>query len=115
MDKLHLSYSTKNIPVQGRWEYYKDLVRNIESFSKRMRWKALKCLGEMPASSDRNTYGFKSPRTPQMPVHPEAKFLYAFEKDLLELPSLIKWRHFDTKRCFKNVAVFLNGEYISKV
>ena len=36
MDKIHLGYSTKNIPIQGKYEYLKDLTKNIE-------WKALVC------------------------------------------------------------------------
>ena len=59
-----------------------------------MRWKVLICLKEIKPS-DKLTYGFKSPMTPSMPTDPEAKYLYAFEKDLFELPSIIKWRRFD--------------------
>ena len=47
MDPFHLGYSAKNIPVQGKMEYLKDLTHNIESFVKRVRWKALICLEEI--------------------------------------------------------------------
>ena len=88
MDRIHLGYSTKNIPTQTRYEYLKDLTKNIESFSRRIRWKALVCLGEI-TPSDKVTYGFKSPMTPPLPNHPEAKYLQAFERDLFDLPSTI--------------------------
>ena len=78
MDKFSLNYSTKNILIPSNSEYTKRLIEKVEDFIKRLRWRALFFLNPESKSDNKETYGFKSPKSP--PVIPQLK---QFEEDLL--------------------------------
>ena len=41
MDKKNLGYSKKNIPIASKKAYMKKMMEKVESFVRRLRWKAL--------------------------------------------------------------------------
>ena len=77
MERFNISYSKKNIPIPTEKEYKIQLIAKVESFTKRMRWKALEFLGKL-GSSKKETFGFKSHKCP-----PSVDVLAGFESDLL--------------------------------
>ena len=50
MERFNINYSKKNIPIPTEKEYKIQLIAQVESFTKRMRWKALEFLGKLGAS-----------------------------------------------------------------
>ena len=58
----------------------------MESFTKRMRWKALKFLGKL-GSNEKEIFGFKSRKCP-----PSVDELAEFESDLLMMVQNIEFR-----------------------
>ena len=108
MEKVNLGYSAKNIPIPTKNSYLKAMITKIESFVKRLRWKAFFFERDDDCSNADTTesYGFKSERTP-----PQHDGLLAFEADLYQLANNIKFRYvrnqFQTKlaedaKCIKN-------------
>ena len=51
MEKLNFSYSMKNIPLPTKNSYQKDLIFNLESIMKRIRWKVF-FFDKSPESND---------------------------------------------------------------
>ena len=94
---IHFGYSAKNIPLQSKAEYLKSFVINQEAFGRRFRWKALSCLDKNFKKKDLKTYGFKTPATPSLPIHPLRAKLVAFEKDFFSIPRRIKFRNYSNK------------------
>ena len=93
MNKFYFGYSTKNIPIQGRWEYKKDLIINQEAVARRIRWKAYHALDPNAKKSEVKSYGFKSRATPPLVNHATAKAkIAAFEREFFGLVRKIEFR-----------------------
>ena len=67
-------------------EYKIQLMAKVESFTKRMGWKALEFLGKL-GSNEKETVGFKSHNCP-----PYVNELAEFESDLLTMVHNIEFR-----------------------
>ena len=93
MDQLHIPYSLKAIPNPPRSLYQKLLVKSVSTFMINLRWKVTSII--RPFQSNKETFGFKTSNSP--PFVPELK---AFEDDLLDLTSNIRFRpvHNDFQR-----------------
>ena len=89
MERFNLDYSKKNIPIPSKEEYKLLLTAKTNSFIKRMRWKALEFLGQLPLKF-KETYGFKSKNSP-----PAVTELRKFEEDLFSLIKSIEFRNTD--------------------
>ena len=86
MEKLSLQYSTKNIPIPTNSEYTKKLIDKVEDFIKRLRWRVFFFLKPATTDHTKETYGFKSPKSP--PFIPQLK---GFEEDMLRLIEDLKF------------------------
>ena len=91
MERFNLNYSNKNIPIPNKEEYKLLLTAKTNSLIKRMRWKALEFLGQLPSTS-KETYGFRSKNSP--PVVAE---LSKFEEDLFNIVRNIEFRNIDNE------------------
>ena len=87
MEKLQLHYSQKNIPIPSERNYKLQLMDKIDQVIKRMRWKALFYMNGSEENSQ-ETYGLKSLNCP-----PKIKEMVAFEKDLWNLVSKLRFRN----------------------
>ena len=67
-------------------EYKIQLIVKVESFTKRLRWKALEFLGKL-GPNEKETFGFKSHNCP-----PFVNELVEFESDLLTMAHNIEFR-----------------------
>ena len=85
MEQTNFGYSLKNIPLPSEKTYLKCLMEKVESFLKRLRWKAH--FFEKSAENDNegtdSNFGFKSNKTP-----PQNEHLNAFEDDLYKALNL---------------------------
>ena len=72
-------YSMKNIPITSKNKYLTVLIEKIESFIRRMRWKAF-WFENTSEKADAETYGFKSEYAP-----PKNEKLTPFEDDLYDM------------------------------
>ena len=86
MDELHIPYSLKNIPIPPRFQYKKQLVKKLESFITRIRWKLFH-IRNPTHQKPLPTYGFKTPHCP-----PQMAELKQFEDDLLNLVANLKFK-----------------------
>ena len=86
MDELHIPYSLKNIPIPPRFQYKKQLVKKLESFITRIRWKLFH-IRNPSHQKTLPTYGFKTPHCP-----PQMAELKQFEDDLLNLVASLKFK-----------------------
>ena len=64
MDRISFEYSTKNIPTASKQSYLKCLIDKTEKLIKNMRWRAFFYLNPPKKQSNKETYDFKSTRTP---------------------------------------------------
>ena len=86
MNSKNYNYSLKNIPIPDRKTYTLSLIDKIESFIKKLRWKAFFFLQseENPNFSQENnpnnSYGFMTKNTP-----PKIEELTHLEDDLFGL------------------------------
>ena len=88
MEKINLGYSLKNIPVPGKESYMKNLLSMIESFLRRVRWKAYWFNNKKEDNAPKKeTFGFNSENVPPMDDH-----LSGFENDMYELASTVQFR-----------------------
>ena len=88
MDKIKFNYSLKNIPIPFRKAYIQALLEKLESFIKRLRWKAFFLdTNDEPAEYNNKTFCFKSEATPTQ--HDGLKY---FEQDLYEMVRRIQFR-----------------------
>ena len=88
-EKITFGYSSKNIPIPSKSSYLKVMINKLESFVKRLRWRAFffeRGSTDTDASISDN-YGFKSEKTP-----PQNDGLSAFETDLYHMVKNIKFR-----------------------
>ena len=81
MDKVNSNYSLKNILLPNKDTYRKNLIQKVESFIKRIRWKAF-FFERQCKDNDKITtnFGFKSVNTP-----PKNENLNQFESDLYDM------------------------------
>ena len=87
MDKKNLGYSKKNIPIASKKAYMKKMMEKVESFVRRLRWKALFFeKPELAGGNKKETYGFKTNLAP-----PRMEHLNAFEADLYDLACNIQF------------------------
>ena len=86
MERFNINYSKKNIPIPTEKEYKIQLIAKVESFTKRMRWKALEFLGKL-GPNEKETFSFKSHNCP-----PFVNELAEFESDLLTMVHNIEFR-----------------------
>ena len=88
MERVNFSYSLKNIPIPSKNVDLKNMIFKLESFIKRIRWKAF-----FYEKSDNtpekivDNFGFKSVKTP-----PKNEHLNAFEADLYDIVRNIKFK-----------------------
>ena len=81
MEKVNFSYSMKNIPLPTKDNYRKNLIFKLDSFIKRIIWKAF----FFDKNSESNeqldiNFGLKPIKTP-----PKNEQLNAFENDLYDI------------------------------
>ena len=86
MERFNINYSKKKNPIPTEKEYKIQLIAKVESFTKRMRWKALEFLGKL-GPNERETFGFKSHNCP-----PFVNELAEFESGLLTIVHNIEFR-----------------------
>ena len=63
MERFHINYSKKKIPIPTEKEYKIQLITKVVSFTKRIRWKALEFLGKV-GSNEKETFVFKLGKCP---------------------------------------------------
>ena len=82
MERVKFNYSMKNIPIPSKNAYLKNLIFKLESFIKRIRWKAylFENSNEINETTTATNFGFKSVKAP-----PKNEHLNAFENDLYDL------------------------------
>ena len=87
MNSTSFNYSLKNIPIPSKQSYLKSLTDKVESFLKRLRWKAY--FFEHPSTKDDYAadFGFASSLT-----LPQCDSLIPFENDMYEMIRNIKFR-----------------------
>ena len=111
MEKLNLTYSTKNIPIPTERNYKLKLIEKTELFIKKVRWKAIfydmklnnknknksknnniknnsKNNGDDTQKENSSRYGIKSNKCP-----PQVKDLTAFGEDVTDLVHQIRFRN----------------------
>jgi len=87
MERINFGYSTKNIKIPKQKGYLKRLIHAAEKLTRRMRWKAYFYLNPDKSSNIKETYGFKSHKSP--PVVTE---LQEFENNMFELVRSVKFK-----------------------
>ncbi len=87
-EKINLGYSTKNIPLPSEKDYLKCLISKAETFMRNIRWRTFFFLNPDITSESKETYGFKSTKSP--PFIPELK---EFEDGMLNLVQNIEFNH----------------------
>ena len=89
MERFKFGYSLKNIPIPSERNYKMMLMEKIELVIKKMRWKVIYSNEDQRGNenNERIQYGLKSPYCP-----PVVKDLTAFETDLCNLVTKIKFR-----------------------
>ena len=97
MNSQSFNYSLKNIPIPDNNSYKLLLIEKIESFIKRIRWKAFFFLNSeqnqnktnLESQNDsENNFGFKTKSTP-----PQCAELEKFEEDLLNLARNLQFKN----------------------
>ena len=81
-------YSTKNIPIPSRKVYLKCLISKAESFIRNVRWKTFFFLNPEIKGETKETYGFKSSKSP-----PRIHELKEFEDGILGLVQNIEFKN----------------------
>ena len=88
LESTNLGYSSKNIPLPGKKDYIKCLINKTETFLRNIRWKTFFFLNPDIEAEDKETYGFKSTKSP--PHIPELK---DFEDGMLHLVQSVDFKH----------------------
>ena len=88
MEKVNFNYSLKNIPIPSNQQYLKCLLKKVNSFVRRLRWKAFffDNQNEHEPNSN-NRFGFESVKNP-----PLCKDLSNFENNLYNLARSVRFR-----------------------
>lgn len=84
---MKFNYSMKNIPIPSDEEYIKKLIYMSEHLCRRMRWKAYFYLHPEAHQHNKQTYGFRSRKTP-----PPILQLQSFEQKLQKLITNVSFR-----------------------
>ena len=92
MERVNISYSSKNIPIPNDFFFKKTLVSKIEDFISRMRWKLFWAKNPQISKNKKEYWGFKTPMNPA-----QMKELKPFEDDLFEMAANIKFKTFGNK------------------
>ena len=88
MEQVNFNYSLKNIPLPNKDTYQKNLIHKLETFIKRIRWKAFFFENKNEYTSEITTnFGFKSVKTP-----PKNDQLNQFESDLYGMAQNIEFK-----------------------
>ena len=107
MNSQSFNYSLKNIPIPDNTSYKLLLIEKIESFIKRIRWKAFFFLKDSEKETNENNnisgtqnntdnnFGFKTKNTP-----PQCVELENFEDDFLNLARNLQFKN--TNSQFQN-------------
>ena len=64
MERVNISYSSKNIPIPNDFFFKKTLVSKIEDFISRMRWKLFWAKNPQISKNKKEYWGFKTPMNP---------------------------------------------------
>ena len=93
MERVNFNYSMKNIPTPSKNVFLKNQIFKLESFFKRIQWKAyfFDKPNEIDNATTVNNFGFKSVLTP-----PKNEHLNAFEEDLYDLVRNIEFKKANT-------------------
>ena len=88
MEQKNFGVSTNNIPISDKKEYNIQLIKSVNRFVSRVRWKIFFLFNPEAKGKEKNTFGLKSqkkaPKTP--------KYLADFEKELHRLVKEVKHR-----------------------
>ena len=92
MEKIHLHYSYKNIPIRSERNYKLQLTEKTELLIKTMQWKAYfynkkRDDKENKTQTISETFGLKS-----LKCRHQVKELIQFESDLLDMIKSLKFR-----------------------
>ena len=90
MERVNFNYSLKNIPIPSKNAYLKNMMHNLESFIKRIRWKAFhfENANNTNEGPSINNFGFKTTVTPGPNEH-----LKAFEYGLYDMVKNIEFKN----------------------
>ena len=80
-------YSTKNIPLASKNTYLQALIGKTESLIQRMRWKAFFFLNKNTNDTTKESYGFKSKRSP-----PHVNELNDFKDCMLDMIQRVEFK-----------------------
>ena len=110
MERVNFSYSLNNIPIPCKNAYLKNMTFKLESFIKRIRWKAFfyeKLENTSEAITDNS--GFKSVRTSPKNVH-----FNAFKTDLYDMVRNIEFKRVNSElkvTCQKTTNALMKTRY----
>ena len=80
-------YSRKNIPLASKTAFLQTLIAKTESLIQRVRWKSFFFLNKNTHDTTKETYGFKSKRSP-----PHVKELNDFEDCMLDMIQRVEFK-----------------------
>ena len=86
MEKVTFDYSTKIIPTTSKKHYLKCLMGKTELLIKNMRWRAFFYLNPQHNKDSKETYGFKSSKTP-----PAIKEMNTFENQMIKMIQSVQF------------------------
>ena len=88
IEQKNLRVSTNNIPILDSKEYNIQLIRSVNRFVNRVRWKIFFLFDPKAKGTRKESYGLKSQKSaPKMP-----QYLKEFEKELHRLVKEVKHR-----------------------
>ena len=88
MEPVSIGYSTKNIAIAHPNVYLRYLIEKTQSFLQRVRWKAYHSLVPPEQKPTKETYGFRTTKSP-----PPIDELREFEGRMLEIVQHIEFKH----------------------
>ena len=80
-------YLMKNIPLASKTAFLQTLIPKTESLIQRVRWKSFFFLNKNTDDTTKETYGFKSKRSP-----PHVKELNDFEDCMLDMIQRVEFK-----------------------
>ena len=86
MERTSFPYSTRNIPCASKDNYLRRLIEKTETVIRNMRWRAFFYLNPITNVSEKETYGFKSRKTP-----PAIDEMRVFENRMTDLIQNIEF------------------------
>ena len=92
--KVNFDYSLKNIPIQNRDTYMKQLIQQVEKVIQRIRWKTYFFLNP-PKKTPPERFGFNTPHNA-----PQCRELTNFESDVTHLIANLEFK--ETHSPFQN-------------